>query len=97
MIVNFMSTYFFPHFLHKVQPLRFTGSLFEVEGIISCLYVGGQGVGEVGDIFWRRLGSLFIVEQLVCKNSCLWKYGLGGRHGHIRKDGNDAKYLWYVI
>ena len=46
MIVNFMRTYL----LHKFQPVRFTGDLFEGKGIMSYLYVGGQGDSEVGEI-----------------------------------------------
>ena len=68
-----MSTYFFYHCLHKVQPVRLTDGLFESEGIRSCLYVGGQGVSEVGDIFWIGPGSLFMVEQTGCKTCYLWK------------------------
>ena len=36
----------------------------EGEGIISCLYAGSQGGGEVGDIVLRGIISLFMVEQL---------------------------------
>ena len=64
MLVNLMSTYFLSNCLHKVQPARFTGGLFDGEGIISCRYAGGQRVGEVGDIVWRGIGSLFMVHHL---------------------------------
>ena len=47
MLVNFVSTYLFYHSTHKVHPIRFTSGLFEGEGIILCIYVGGQGVSEV--------------------------------------------------
>ena len=85
-----MSTYFLSDFLHKVQPVRLTAGLFYGEG-----YSEGQGVGEVGEIFWRGPGFLFMVEQLGCKNCCLWKNGLDGRHGHICEEVNETKYLWY--
>ena len=35
MIVIFMSTYFFHHSLHKVQPVRFTGGFLEGECVIA--------------------------------------------------------------
>ena len=97
MLVNFMSTYFLPHLLHKVQPFRLTDGSFEVKVIIYCLYVGGQGVGEVGEIVWRGLGYLFMVDQLGCKTSCFRKNGIGVRHGYRREEGNEAKYLGYSI
>ena len=28
---------------------------------------------------------------------CFWKNLLGVRHGHICKEENDSKYLWYAI
>ena len=95
MLVNFMSIYLLSYCLHKVQPFRLTGGLFEGESIISFLYVGCQGVSEVGEIFWRGLGSLFMVDQLWCKTRCFWENILGGRHGHRCKESNESKYLWY--
>ena len=47
-LVNFMKTYFLSHCLHKLYPVRLTGGLFEGEGIISYLYVGGQGFVKLG-------------------------------------------------
>ena len=51
MLVNFIRNYFLSHCLQKLQPVSLNGDLFEGEGIIYCLYDGGQGVGEVGEIF----------------------------------------------
>ena len=82
MLVNFMSTYFLTHCPHKVHPFRLAGVLFEGGVIINCLYVGGWGVSEVGEIVWIVPGSLFMVEQLGCKTLCFWKNGLGDRHGY---------------
>ena len=97
MLVNFMSTYFLPHFLHKFQPVRLTGGLCEGEVIIYCLYVGGQGVENFAGIIWRELRSLFMVDQIGFKTHCFFKNGLGGRHGHRCKEVNEAKYFWYAI
>ena len=95
MLVNFMSIYFLSHCLHKFHSDRLNGGLFEGEDIISCLYAGGQGAGEVGGGFLRGIISLFVVGQLGCKTRCFWKNGLGGRNVHICKEGNEDKYLWY--
>ena len=92
-----MSTYLLSHCLHKFQTFRLTYGIFEGEGIISCFYDRGQGVGEVVEIFWRGLISIFMVDKLGCKNCCLWKNVIGGRHGHICKEVNEAKYLWYAF
>ena len=61
-----MSTYLLSCCIHKVQPVRLNGGLFEGECIIYCLYAGGQGVGGIEDIVCRVLGYFFVVEQLVC-------------------------------
>ena len=53
MLVIFMCTYLLNHLLHKVQPVSLTVDLLEGEGIITCIYVGSQGVSEVGEIVWR--------------------------------------------
>ena len=97
MLVIFIFTYFLPNHLHKVQPVRLTGGFLEGEDIITCLYIGIQGVSEVEGILWRRLGSFFMVKELGCKYCCFWENGLGERHGHIFKEVNEAKYLWYAI
>ena len=80
MIVNILCTYFLPHRLHKVQPIRLTDVLLGSVGIVYYLYVGRQGVSEVGDIVWKGLGFFFIFEQIGCKNSCLWNNVLVGRN-----------------
>ena len=63
MIVKYVCNYFLLRCLHKVQPIRLTGGLFEGEVVIPCLYVVIQGVIEVGGIFWIGLGYFFMVEQ----------------------------------
>ena len=66
-----MCTYFLPHFLHKVHPIRLTGGLFECEGIITFLCVVIQrslklGIlyGEELDIYtwWRSLDAKLAVS-----------------------------------
>ena len=86
-----MSTYFLSNCLHKVHPVRLTGGLFEYEGIIYCLYAGEQGVDEVGEMLCKLLGSFLMLEQIGCKTRCFWKNGLGGRHGHRCKEGNEVE------
>ena len=73
------------------------GDIFEGEGILSYLYVGSQGVSEVGEIFWRVLGSFFMVDKLGCKTRFLQKNEIGGRHGHRCEEGNEDKYVWDAI
>ena len=92
-----MCTYSLPNFLHKVRAVRLTGGFLEGGGISYRLYVGRQGVSEVGENFWIGIGSFFIVDQLGCKNICFWKNGLDERNGHRCEEGNEAKYLWYAI
>ena len=56
-----------------------------------------RGVSKFGEIFWRVLGSFFIVEHLGCKTLCFRKNGLGDKHDHICEEVNEAKYLGYDI
>ena len=50
-----------------------------------------RGFGEVEGIFWRGIGSLFMVEKIGCKTHCFWKNLIGVRHDHIFEEGNEAK------
>ena len=59
-----MSTNLIYHCIQKFQPGKFTGGLFEGEVIIYCLCVGGQVFSEAREIFWRVLGSLFMVKHI---------------------------------
>ena len=97
MLVNFMCTYLLPHCFHKFQPVRLNDGFVEGKGIIPCLYVGSQGVIEVGEILLKEIGSFFIVEKLGWKTRYLWKNGFGYRHGYRCEESNDAKYLSYDI
>ena len=58
-----MGTGIFSYIFQKVQPIRLTNGLLEGKGIVSYLYVGGQGVSEFENILWRGLGYLFMVDQ----------------------------------
>ena len=93
---KFMITYFLHHFPHKVQPVILTGGFLEGEGVISFSYIWYQEVIKTWEIFWRGLGSFFMVGQLVYRTHCFWKNGLGARYGHRCEEGNVAKYLVYV-
>ena len=64
MLFIFMSTNLLSHILHRVHPVSLNGGLLEGDFIITWLYVGIQGVNEVGDIFWRGIGSLFMVDNI---------------------------------
>ena len=97
MLFNLTNKYFLPHLIRKIHLFRLTGGLFEDKIIVSCVFVGCQGVGEVGEILRRVIGSLFMVEHIDCKTCCFEKNRLGVRHGHICEDCNEAKYLWYLI
>ena len=70
--VILVSTDLFSLSIHKVQPIRLTGGLFEGEGIVSWFFVGGKGVGEVGNIFWWELGYFFVMEHFGWKTCCFW-------------------------
>ena len=85
-----MSNYLISHCLHKVQPGRLTGDLFEVEGFISCLCAGGQGFREVGEILWIELISIFMVDCLGCKSCCFWENVLGVIHEQKYEESNEA-------
>ena len=86
-----MCTYLLSYLFQNVQHISLTGGFLESEVIIYCLYSVNQGFSEFGDIFWRGLSSLFMVEQLGCKNFCFWKNEICGRNGHRCKEGNEAK------
>ena len=92
-----MSTYLLPNSLHKLHPVWLTGSFLKSEGLIYFFYIWDQGVGKVGNIFWRRLGFFLMVEHIGCKTFCFWKNGLGGRHGHRWERGKEFKNLGHAI
>ena len=73
------------HNLHWVQPGRLTDSFLEGVGVIPCLYVGCQGVSEVGKVVWRGPGSLFMVEHIV------WKIAVSGSMYLVADMDTDLK------
>ena len=52
---------------HEYQNLRLTEGLLKGEGVITYLFVGVQGVSEVGNIFCRGIGIYFVVYRLASK------------------------------
>ena len=92
-----MCTYFLPRWLNKIQSVRLTDGFFEDEGIIPCLYVVIHGVHEVGYIVWVLLGSIFMVDHLICKLFCFCNNGLSDRYGHKCEEVNESKYLCSAI
>ena len=73
------------HNLHWVQPGRLTDGFLEGVGVIPCLYVGCQGVSEVGKVVWRGPGYLFMVEHIV------WKIAVYGSMELVVVMDKDAK------
>ena len=51
-LVILMETHILSNTPHKVQCVILTVCILESEGTVSYLYVGGQGVSEVGNIVW---------------------------------------------
>ena len=62
MLVILIRTNIISKSLQKVQPVRMTGGFLEGESIIYCLYIGIQGVSEVGKTVWKGLGRFFMVD-----------------------------------
>ena len=63
-----MCTNIFSHRPPKVQSVRLSGGSLEGEGVITCLYVVGQGVSVFGRIVWIGFESFLMVEKLIWKN-----------------------------